>query len=145
MDNGEFPLSAPGAPAPVAPAAPGAYPTHAVNHPGDNPFGERRNRAGGPGGGLRKRIGGIFAGLLALIAKFGVAIKALFVALPNLKLLTTAGTALVSVAAYSLFWGWEFAAGFVVLLFLHEMGHVIALRREGIRASAPCSSPSWER
>jgi Zn-dependent protease len=83
----------------------------------------------------------VFAGLVALIAKFGVALKALFVALPNLKLLTTAGTALVSVAAYSLFWGWEFAAGFVVLLFVHEMGHVIALRREGIKASAPMFVP----
>ncbi len=70
-----------------------------------------------------------------------MAIKALLVALPNLKLLVTAGTALVSVAAYSLFFGWSFAAGFVVLLFVHEMGHVIALRREGIKASAPMFIP----
>ena len=56
-------------------------------------------------------------------------------------MLTTAGTALVSVAAYSLFWGWPFAAGFVVLLFVHEMGHVIQLRREGIKASAPMFIP----
>src|ERR1039458_6639296 len=48
---------------------------------------------------------------------------------------------LVSVAAYSLFWGWEFAAGFVVLLLLHEMGHVIQLRREGVQASAPMFVP----
>ena len=47
----------------------------------------------------------------------------------------------MSVAAYSLIWGWEFAAGFVVLIFVHEMGHVIALRREGIRASAPMFIP----
>ena len=47
----------------------------------------------------------------------------------------------MSVAAYSLFWGWEFAAGFVVLLFVHEMGHVIQLRREGIKASAPMFIP----
>ena len=67
--------------------------------------------------------------------------RALLLVLPKLKLLTTSGTALVSVAAYSLFWGWEFAAGFVVLLFLHEMGHVIALRREGIKASAPMFIP----
>ena len=53
----------------------------------------------------------------------------------------TAGTALVSVAAYSIFFGWWFAAGFVVLLFIHEMGHVIALRREGIKASAPMFIP----
>jgi Zn-dependent protease len=47
----------------------------------------------------------------------------------------------VSVGAYSLLWGWQFAAGFVVLLFIHEMGHVIALRREGIKASAPMFVP----
>ena len=90
---------------------------------------------------LRKRIGSAFAGLVALLAKFGVALKALLLALPNLKLLVTAGTALVSVAAYSIFFGWWFAAGFVVLLFVHEMGHVIALRREGIKASAPMFIP----
>ena len=122
-----------------------AVPTHQETN--ENPFGAGRGAGAGDGGGsgpvknLRKRIGSVFAGLIALIAKFGVALKALLVALPNLKLLTTAGTALISVAAYSLFWGWEFAAGFVVLLFLHEMGHVIALRREGIKASAPMFIP----
>ncbi len=140
MDNRDFPLSSPAAPTPVVPAATGTYPTHAVAQPGENPFGES-GRSRGSTGGFRKRMGSIVAGLIALIAKFGVAIKALFVALPNLKLLTTAGTALVSVAAYSLFWGWEFAAGFVVLLFIHEMGHVLQLRREGIRASAPMFIP----
>ncbi len=39
------------------------------------------------------------------------------------------------------FWGWTFALGFVVLLFIHEMGHVIQLRREGIKASAPMFIP----
>jgi Zn-dependent protease len=110
-----------------------AHPRGAATVEGE-PFGTQRK-------GLRKRIGSAFAGLAALLAKFGAALKALFVALPNLKLLTTSGTALISVAAYSLFWGWEFAAGFVVLLFIHEMGHVIALRREGIKASAPMFIP----
>jgi Zn-dependent protease len=126
-------------PAVVAPAAIGGGGHTAT---GGNPFGEQRGgRRGGPGGSLRKRIGSAFAGLVALIAKFGVALKALLVALPNMKLLVTAGTALVSVAAYSIFFGWWFAVGFVVLLFVHEMGHVIALRREGIRASAPMFIP----
>lgn len=109
------------------------YPPHAESHSNDA-FGEQHRS-------LRKRIGGGFAGLLALLAKFGGALKALILALPNLKLLATAGTALVSVAAYSLFWGWTFAAGFVLLIFVHEMGHVIQLRREGIKASAPMFLP----
>ena len=61
--------------------------------------------------------------------------------LPKLKLLTTFGTMAVSIAAYALLWGWEFAVGFVVLLLVHEMGHVIALRREGIKASPPMFVP----
>jgi Zn-dependent protease len=61
--------------------------------------------------------------------------------LPKIKLLTTSGTMLVSVAAYSLIWGWKFAVGFVLLLLVHELGHVIQLRREGIEASAPMFIP----
>src|SRR5919202_1090570 len=48
---------------------------------------------------------------------------------------------LVSVAAYALIWGWKFAVGFVALLFVHEMGHVIQLRRECIKSSAPVFIP----
>jgi Zn-dependent protease len=73
-----------------------------------------------------------------LILKWG---KAVLLLLPKAKLLTTSGTMLVSIAAYSLIWGWKFALGFVVLLFVHEMGHVIQLRREGIEASAPMFIP----
>ncbi len=100
----------------------------------ESPFGGERKS-------LRKRLGSIGAGAAALVAKFAAQLKLLLLALPKLKLLTTAGTALISVAAYSLFWGWSFAAGFVLLLFVHEMGHVIQLRREGIRASTPMFIP----
>jgi Zn-dependent protease len=48
---------------------------------------------------------------------------------------------LVSIAAYALFWGWSFGVGFVLLLLVHEMGHVIQLRREGVPASAPLFIP----
>ncbi len=107
---------------------------------GGSPFGQSAERPH-PVRSLRKRISSILAAIAAAVAKFFAAIKSFLLLLPKLKLLTTSGTALVSVAAYSLFWGWEFAAGFVVLLFLHEMGHVIALRREGIKASTPMFIP----
>ena len=80
---------------------------------------------------------GLLVALLAVL-KYG---KLALLALPKLKLLTTSGTMLVSIAAYSLLWGWTFALGFVLLLLVHEMGHVIQLRREGIPASAPVFVP----
>jgi Zn-dependent protease len=85
----------------------------------------------------RNRAGGAIAALAVLLGKF----KAVLLLLPKLKILSTSGTMLVSVAAYALIWGWKFAAGFVALLFIHEMGHVIQLRREGIKASAPLFIP----
>ena len=48
---------------------------------------------------------------------------------------------LVSVAAYTLLWSWKFAIGFVLLLLVHEMGHVLQARREGLDASAPVFIP----
>jgi Zn-dependent protease len=85
----------------------------------------------------RRFGGGLVAALIFAAAK----LKAILVLLPKIKVLTTSGSMLVSVAAYSLIWGWKFAVGFVVLLFVHEMGHVIALRREGVQASAPLFIP----
>jgi Zn-dependent protease len=87
----------------------------------------------------RKR--GIGGGIVAAILVAASKGKALLLLLPKLKLLTTSGSMLVSIAAYSLIWGWKFAVGFVLLLFVHEMGHVIQLRREGIPSSAPLFIP----
>jgi Zn-dependent protease len=86
---------------------------------------------------LRRWLGPIGAGLVLLATK----LKAVLLLLPKLKLLTTSGTMLVSIAAYALLWGFPFAVGFVLLLFLHEIGHVIQLRREGVKASAPMFIP----
>jgi Zn-dependent protease len=97
-----------------------------------------------PGGDPKpwyRRAGSGVAAAALLIFKFAAKIKVVLLLLPKLKILTTSGSMLVSVAAYSLLWGWKFALGFVLLLFVHEMGHVIALRREGVKASAPVFIP----
>jgi Zn-dependent protease len=87
---------------------------------------------------LLRRIGGsIFAAFLVLL-KFG---KAALLLLGKVKFLGTAGSMLVSIGAYALIWGWKFGAVFVGLLFIHEIGHVIQLRREGVKASAPMFIP----
>jgi Zn-dependent protease len=93
---------------------------------------EKRRRSG-----PRGRLSAILAAIVAFLAKF----KTVLLLLPKAKLFTTVGTMLVSVAAYSFVFGWPFAAGFVLLLLVHEMGHVIQLRREGIKASAPMFVP----
>ncbi|MGI8920805.1 MAG: site-2 protease family protein [Solirubrobacteraceae bacterium] len=90
---------------------------------------------------LRKRIGSALAVLVALAAKFWAKVKLVVLLLPKIKVFSTSASALVSIAAYSIVFGWPFAVGFVVLLFVHEMGHVIQLRREGIKASAPMFIP----
>jgi Zn-dependent protease len=113
--------------APGAPSLPG-------DREAADPFGRERRP-------LLKRLAGALAVVGVAIAKFAAQFKALLLLLPKLKLLTTSGTMLVSIAAYSVIWGWKFAIGFVLLLLVHEMGHVIQLRREGIPASAPMFIP----
>ncbi len=137
MDSG-YPSLRP----PVPAAAPGVPPTAPPTQPVEDPFG-RQPRKQSPVRDLRKRIGSALAAAVALIVKFFAAIKGFLLLLPKVKLLTTAGTALISVVVYSLFFGWWFAVGFVVLLFVHEMGHVIQLRKEGIKASAPMFIPGF--
>ena len=86
---------------------------------------------------FKRKLGPLLVAIVGLLAKF----KTVLLLLPKLKLFTTAGTMLVSITAYSFVFGWMFAVGFVVLLLVHEMGHVIALRREGIKASPPMFIP----
>ena len=80
-------------------------------------------------------------GPLAFLAVLGAKLKWLLLAATKIKFVGVGLSALVSIGAYTLLWGWQFAVGFVVLLFVHEMGHVLQLRREGIPASAPLFIP----
>lgn len=57
------------------------------------------------------------------------------------KVLTTTGSMFVSVWFYSLAFGWSFAAGVVLLIFVHEMGHVFVAWRQGLPISAPIFIP----
>jgi Zn-dependent protease len=57
------------------------------------------------------------------------------------KLATTGGTMLLSLAVYATIWGWRYAAGFVALLLVHEMGHYVAARQCGLDVGAPTFIP----
>jgi Zn-dependent protease len=48
---------------------------------------------------------------------------------------------LVSLGLYWTVFGWKFALGFILSIYVHEMGHVQALRRHGIAATAPMFIP----
>ena len=80
-------------------------------------------------------LGGIGATIGALLLKF----KAVLLLLLNLKwvvFLAKFGwvgfSALLSIAIYSLIFGWQFAIGLVLLLFIHEMGHALVMKLKGI-------------
>jgi Zn-dependent protease len=55
--------------------------------------------------------------------------------------LGTLVTMLVAVWAYAMLWGVPFAVGFVLLIFVHELGHAIVMRQQGIPAGAPVFIP----
>jgi Zn-dependent protease len=57
------------------------------------------------------------------------------------KLLMSGGSMLISMAAYSWIYGWKYAAGFVLLIFVHEMGHYLAARQRGIDTGLPTFIP----
>jgi len=120
---------------PRQPAGPATDQTVADTH--DAVMGRRktrRDKAGIVGGGTAV-AGGValkMLGKAALLGKFG---------LFTLLKLKTLLSMLVSIGAYAIFWGWRFAVGFVLLMFVHELGHVIALRLQGVKASAPMFIP----
>jgi Zn-dependent protease len=79
--------------------------------------------------------------LLAPLVAAGVSLAKWGAILLKLKFFTLVASMLASLGAYAWLFGWKFAAGFVVLIFVHEMGHVVVLRARGIRAGLPVFLP----
>jgi Zn-dependent protease len=114
-----------------APEAPSFPEREHVDH------GERGYEPLHPRGGgmdlLRKLLVPIVAAGFALVKFGGLLLK--------LKVVTTGVSMAVSIAAYAWIWGLPFAVGLVLLIFVHELGHVLELRRQGVPASAPLFIP----
>ncbi len=93
----------------------------------------------------RERTGlfGVIAAVGVLVLKFGAKLK--FLLGPILKLfpliLKTGGTMLISIGVYASMWGWKYAVGFVLLIFVHECGHLIAAKKFGLKVGAPVFIP----
>jgi Zn-dependent protease len=77
--------------------------------------------------GILRKIAAPFIFLIGLLAKFGFLIK-------------FAGV-FIAFGGYALIWGWKFALGVVILIFVHEMGHFIEAMREGLHPSWPVFIP----
>jgi len=87
-------------------------------------------------------------GIIAAIAVAGAVIvkvlKPLLIGLKFFKVgavLKTGLTMIISMWFYAMTWGWAYAAVFVLLIFVHEMGHALALRKFGVKAGAPVFIP----
>jgi Zn-dependent protease len=78
-----------------------------------------------------------------LLLNFGAKLK--FLIAPLLKffpmVLKTGGTMILSIGVYAGLWGWKFALGFVLLIFVHELGHLVAAKKFGLNVGAPVFIP----
>src|SRR4029450_8864833 len=90
-----------------------------------------------------KKALGPLAVVGVVIAKFFAKLK--FAVLPLLKflpiLLKSGGTMLLMIWVYTQIWGWQFALGFVLLLLVHETGHLLVAKKFGLKVGAPVFIP----
>jgi Zn-dependent protease len=68
------------------------------------------------------------AALIGLAVKFGCVVFKFF-------------GIFISVGAYALIWGWKFGVGFVLLILVHEMGHFVAAKLQGLQVTLPMFIP----
>lgn len=100
--------------------------------------------------GLRAKLAGrgaIAGALLLALWKFKFVFVFLLtkgkLLLLGLTKMGTVGSMLLSLGVYWTAWGWKFALGLVLSMYVHEMGHVAALRHYGVPASAPMFVPGF--
>ena len=97
--------------------------------------------------GKGKGVAAGATGLALLLWKFKFAVafvltKGKLLLLGFTKLSTVLSMAL-SLGVYTVAFGWKFALGLLLSLYVHEMGHVAALKKYGIAASAPMFVPGF--
>ena len=90
-----------------------------------------------PPSGNRGLLGGIGA---ALLAAWGVVKYGLLFAF-KIPAFGTIVSLVVSFGGYALFYGPWFAVALLTMIFVHEMGHVVEIRRQGMKATAPIFIP----
>jgi Zn-dependent protease len=78
--------------------------------------------------GLFQKIWAPIAVVIGLAVKFGFVFLKFF-------------GIFISVGAYALIWGWKFGVGFVLLILVHEMGHFVEAKRQGLEVTLPTFVP----
>jgi Zn-dependent protease len=131
-------------PPPLPPSQP-TYPTYPQppTQPGSEqppgwPGGDPYGGSPPPSGQRPRRGGGLLGGLAALLAAILAYGKYIVV---FGKFGATLGSMLVSFGAYAFLFGPWFAAGLILKIVGHEMGHVLEIRRQGMQATAPVFIP----
>jgi len=84
---------------------------------------------------------GLMGGMGAAVAALFAFLKYGGLLLLKFKFLGTLLSLLVSFGGYAIFYGPWFAVALLTMLFVHEMGHVVEIRRQGMQASAPIFIP----
>ena len=79
---------------------------------------------------------------MVIFAK-SIKLVVIFKAMKFTKVLVTLVSMLLSAVIYGFWLGPWFGIGLVLMLFIHEMGHVIALRLKGFETSGPVFIPFW--
>lgn len=94
------------------------------------------------GGKGLKKVAGPLAVAGALLLKFKGALVLLLKGFPLiLKAGPTLLTMILSIGVYTMLWGWMYAVGFVLLIFVHECGHLITAKWLGLKVGAPMFIP----
>jgi Zn-dependent protease len=131
---------------PPAPWSPPQYPPPPYDpgrhygHQADPAYGAQYPLPAVPRPSRRRQTGlmGTLAALMVAVVGYG---KYLLIAAKAVPLLVPVLSILVSFAAYSIFAGPTVAAALIAMIFVHEMGHVIEIRRQGLKATAPIFIP----
>lgn len=118
---------------PQPPTQPGQQPGWS----GGDPYGPPQP----PGQPRPQRRRGLLGGLAAVLAAVWAYGKFVLLLAFKIPAFATLLSMLVSFGLYAVFFGPWFAVGLVLMVFIHEMGHVLEIRRQGMRATAPVFIP----
>ncbi|HEX6548315.1 MAG TPA: site-2 protease family protein [Candidatus Dormibacteraeota bacterium] len=134
---------------PLEPMGEGPRPSEPTDQPwaapppysGPTPYDHGSYQPWGPPPPSRRQRSGIWGGIVSALLAVWAFIKYGGLFLLKFGFVKTLLTLLISLGIYSLALGPLAALAFVVMILIHEMGHVVEIRRQGMQATAPLFIP----